>query len=94
MKDAQICSDGQKPKGGKCESGRVAVIYWTDFEFDTGGKKISVGKIARGLAKQMNRQYIGYSAERFDSKVSGRLISTKKGERLTDAQKIAAKELL
>jgi len=94
MKDAKICGDGQKPKDGKCNVGKVVPIFWSDFEFDTGGKKVSVGKIAKGLAKEMNRQYIDYSAETIGTKMKGRLISTRKGERLTPAQKEAAKGLL
>lgn len=92
--DTKICSNGQKPIKGKCKSGRIAAIYTSDFEFETEGRKVNIGQIARGLAKQMDRQYVGHSAERLKTKVRGRLVTTTKGERLTKAQRIAAKILL
>ena len=94
MKDAEICDNGQKPKNGRCSSGRVAAIYTSEFEFDTGGKKANIEQIARELVKQMGRQYVGHSAERLKTKVKGKIVSTTKGNRLTKAQKVAAKGLL
>ena len=92
--DAKICSNGKKPKNGKCKGGRIAVIYTAEFQFETEGRKVNVTKIAKGLAKQIGQQYVGHSAEKFKNTVKGRLVTTKKGERLTQAQKTAAKELL
>lgn len=69
--DAKICSNGQKPTKNKCKSGRVAAIYTSDFEFETEGRAVNIGKIARGLAKQMDRQYVGHRAERLKTKVTG-----------------------
>lgn len=92
--DAKICSNGQKPTKNKCKNGRVAAIYTSVFEFETEGRAVNIGKIARGLAKQMDRQYVGHSAERLKTKVTGKLVTTTKGNRLTQAQKTAAKGLL
>lgn len=93
-KDAKVCSNGQKPKNNRCKSGRIAAIYTSEFEFETEGRKMNIEQIARGLAKQMDRQYVGHSAERLKTKVRGKLVSTIKGTRLTKAQKDAAKGLL
>ena len=92
--NAKICSDGKKPKDGKCKTGSVAPIFTSSFEFDTGGKRVNISKIAKGLAKQMNRQYVIHSAEQLKTKVKGKLVTTKKGIRLTDAQKKVAKQLI
>ena len=73
---------------------KVAAIYTSSFQFETKGKKVNIGKIAKGLAKQMIRQYIGHKANRSKNKVSGKLVTTSKGNRLTAAQKTAAKKLL
>ncbi len=42
----------------------------------------------------MNRQYIGHKSNIMKTKVSGKLVSTRKGMRLTKAQKTAARKLL
>lgn len=94
MKDAKICPDGKKPKNGKCERGGVVAIFISDFQFDTMGKKPNVDKIVRGLAKQMDRKYIGHTATRVNGKVKGKLASTLKGANLTKLQMASAKELL
>ena len=72
----------------------VAPIYTTSFQFETKGKQINVTKIVKGLARQMNRQYIGHKATKTKNKVSGKLVTTRKGLRLTEAQKRASKRLL
>ena len=92
--DAKICPSGKAPVKGKCRIGKVAAIFTAEFQFETGGKKVNATKIAKGLAKQMDRQYIGHSADRFKNKVKGKLVTARKGERLTQAQKTAAKKLL
>lgn len=68
----------------------VAAIFTSTFEFETKGKKMNVGKIAKGLAKQMDRQYVCHTAKKLKTKVKGRLVTTRKGTRLTQKQKIAA----
>lgn len=68
----------------------VAAIFTADFEFETKGRRVNVEKIARGLARQMDRQYVCHSAKKSKRKVKGRLVTTVKGTRLTKKQKLAA----
>ena len=72
----------------------IAPIYTSDFEFGTKGRRVNVTKMAKGLAKAMDRQYLGHKATVLKTKVKGILVTTGKGYRLTDAQKASAKKLL
>lgn len=74
----------------KKKSSGVAAIFVTSFEFETKGRKADVEKIAKGLAKQMDRQYVCHKSKRLKTKVKGRLVTTIKGIRLTKEQKLAA----
>ena len=72
----------------------VAAIFKSSFEFETQGKRVNVSKIAKDLAVQMDKQYVGHKATVSKNKVKGKLVTTRKGSRLTPAQKSAAKKLL
>ena len=72
----------------------IAAIFTTSLQFNAKGKKITESKfrkIAKSISNQQGRKFVCSRIRKNNSEVTGILVSTIKGARLSQEQKSIAR---